>query len=103
MSNTNTPQAAVEITTNLFSEYKLPTREARYEFAKFRERATKLKTRDLYSIFIANRDAVAEYSGQPSLNAHCVSAAARRDFCAAVLNGLRGLRFDYDTNDFPHA
>lgn len=89
-------------TTNLFSRYQLPTGEARYEFAQFRTRAVKLTTRQLLSVFESNKQAVKDYSDNPSMQYYCMSAAARRDFCAAVLNQSRGLEFDYSKDGFKY-
>jgi hypothetical protein len=101
MNQTNTPnKMTYSHTTNLFSDYKLPTGEARYEFAQFRTRAMNLTTRELHSVWASNKNAVSDYKDTPSLQHYCITAAARRDFCAAVLNGMRGVRFDYATDSF---
>ena len=89
-------------TTNLFSRYELPTGEARYEFAQFRTRAVTMTTRQLLGVFEANKQAVKDYSDNPALQHHCTTAAARRDFCAAVLNQTRGLKFDYAVDGFKY-
>lgn len=87
------------IATDLSSAYNLPTDEARYDFAQFRTRVSSMTTRKVYQIFNANKKAVTDYTANPALQYYCVTAAARRDFAASILN-TRGLSYNASSDDF---